>query len=83
MKYTYSPKGVCSRQIDLELDGNTIKSVEFTGGCNGNTKGISKLVEGQDIDVIINKLQGTTCGMRNTSCPDQLAEALKSAKNNL
>lgn len=83
MKYTYSPKGVCARQIDLELDGNTVKSVTFTGGCNGNTKGISKLVEGQDIDVIIDKLQGTTCGMRNTSCPDQLAEALKSAKNNL
>lgn len=83
MKYTYSPKGVCSRQIDLEIEGNIIKNVTFTGGCNGNTKGISKLVEGQNIDDVINRLEGTTCGMRNTSCPDQLAMALKNAKKSL
>ncbi len=83
MKYTYTPKGVCSRQIDLEIEGDIIKNVTFTGGCNGNTKGISKLVEGQNIDDIIQRLEGTTCGMRNTSCPDQLATALKNAKKSL
>lgn len=82
MKYTYSTNGICAKQIDIELDGNIIKSVKFTGGCNGNTQGISKLVECQDVDEVIKKLKGTVCGIRKTSCPDQLALALEEAKNN-
>ena len=77
--HTYIPRGVCSRQIDVELDGDTIKSVQFTGGCNGNTKGLSAMVVGQPAEEVIRRLQGIRCGMRPTSCPDQLAEALTEA----
>ena len=77
--HTYIPRGVCSRQIDVELDGDTIKSVQFTGGCNGNTKGLSAMVVGQQAEEVIRRLQGIRCGMRPTSCPDQLAEALTEA----
>lgn len=76
----YKTKGVCSHEIQLDLDGDIIKSVRFVGGCNGNTKGISQLVEGMKIDDVINKLKGTDCGGRGTSCPDQLALALEAAK---
>ena len=79
MKYTYTPKGVCSRQIDIELDDNIIKSVKFTGGCAGNTQGISSLVAGMDAEEAINRLKGIDCGGRGTSCPDQLAYALEEA----
>ena len=75
--HTYIPRGVCSRQIDVELDGDTIKSVQFTGGCNGNTQGVSRLIEGMDAKEAIKRLEGIRCGMRPTSCPDQLAQALK------
>lgn len=77
---SYITNGVCSRAINIELDGNIIKSVEFIGGCNGNTKGISALVKGMDIDDAISRLDGITCGRRSTSCPDQLAQALKELK---
>lgn len=77
---SYVTKGVCSRAINIELDGNTIKEVQFVGGCNGNTKGISALVRGMDIDDAIQRLEGITCGSKPTSCPDQLAKALKSLK---
>ena len=76
----YKTKGVCSRSIDIELDGDTIKSVKFNGGCNGNTKGIASLVQGMKIDDVIARLKGTYCGGRGTSCPDQLARALEQAK---
>ena len=77
MGYIYKTKGTCSTLIEVELDGNVVKYVKFTGGCNGNLKGIGKLVEGMTVSEVIKKLEGTTCGMKNTSCPDQLANALK------
>ena len=80
MTYTYIPKGVCSSRIDLELEGDTIQSVSFTGGCNGNLQGIGRIIEGMDIDEVINRVDGIQCGPRPTSCPDQLARALKQYK---
>ncbi len=78
----YNPTGVCSQVIDVTADENdVIQQVFFIGGCNGNLQGISSLVRGQKIDDIINKLQGIRCGMKRTSCPDQLCEALKELKN--
>ena len=79
MIYEYKTKGTCSRKITLELDGKTIKHVEFEGGCNGNLKGISKLVEGMDMDFVIERFSGNTCNNKPTSCPDQLAIALREA----
>jgi len=73
----YQPKGVCSSSIDIETDQNVIKSVNFTGGCNGNLQGISRLVEGMSIEDAISKLKGIKCGFKATSCPDQLAHALE------
>ena len=75
----YRPKGVCSQLIRVELDGDTIKNVEFVGGCNGNTQGISSLVRGMKVDDAIARMEGITCGNKATSCPDQLAHALKIA----
>lgn len=75
----YRPKGVCSQNIIVELDGDVIKHVEFVGGCSGNTQGISKLVEGMKAQEAIRRLEGIRCGMRPTSCPDQLSKALKKA----
>ena len=81
MKYEYMTSGVCSKKIDFELDeNNKIHNVSFTGGCNGNLKAISKLVEGMDKDEVIRLLEGNTCGFRNTSCADQFTKALKEAK---
>lgn len=77
----YKTKGTCSTEINYEVEDDIVKSISFTGGCNGNLKGISKLVEGMHIDDVISKLEGTTCGFRSTSCPDQLARALKEYKN--
>ena len=77
---TYTTKGVCSSTIDIELDGDIIRSVKFTGGCHGNLQGISKLVEGMKADDAISRLKGIRCGFKNTSCPDQLAQALESLK---
>ena len=81
MKYDFTPKGVCSRGIHVELDGDVIRSVKFDGGCNGNTQGVATLVEGMRVDDVISKLEGIKCGFKNTSCPAQLAEALKEYKN--
>ncbi|MCF2554704.1 TIGR03905 family TSCPD domain-containing protein [Faecalicatena contorta] len=75
----YRPRGVCSQLIRVELDGDTIKNVEFVGGCNGNTQGISSLVRGMKVDDAIARMEGITCGYKSTSCPDQLAQALKIA----
>ena len=80
MQYEYKTKGTCSQRIIFEIEDNIIKNVQFLGGCNGNLKGIGSLVEGMDIDEVIARLEGTTCGMKATSCPDQLAKALKEAK---
>lgn len=80
MKYTYRTQGTCSRQIEIELNGDVIENIEFVGGCNGNLKGIASIVKGMKIDDVIDKCSGITCGTRPTSCPDQLAKALKEAK---
>lgn len=77
----YKTSGTCSTMIDLEVDGDIIKSVAFTGGCNGNLKGICSLVRGMKVDDAIEKLQGIKCGFKNTSCPDQLAKDLIQIKN--
>ena len=77
--YTYRTKGTCSQLIEVELDGKTIRRVSFAGGCPGNLSGISKLVEGMDIDHVIERFAGTRCGNRPTSCPDQLSIALREA----
>ena len=77
MTITYIPKGVCSRQISFDIEDNIVTNVKFVGGCNGNLQGISKLVEGVPADKIIEKLQDIRCGAKFTSCPDQLAHAIK------
>ncbi len=80
MTYTYTPRGVCSRRITIELaDDHTIESVQFMGGCGGNTTGISSLVRGMKAEEAIARLENIDCGGRGTSCPDQLAKALKLA----
>jgi uncharacterized protein (TIGR03905 family) len=83
MQFEYTTKGTCSRAILFEIEDNKVKNVQYIGGCNGNLKGIGSLVEGMDIDEVISRLEGTTCGPKNTSCPDQLAQALKEAKASL
>lgn len=79
MRYTYKTQGVCSMEISFDIDGNVISNVEFVGGCNGNLKAVSKLVEGTTVEYIEEKLKGNTCGRRNTSCADQLARAVREA----
>ena len=76
----YTTHGVCSRSISFEVKNNQITDVHFVGGCSGNTQGVSKLVEGMDIDEVIKRTDGILCGARPTSCPDQLARALKQYK---
>lgn len=78
--FEYTPKGVCSRKMIFDLDGDIIRSVEVIGGCNGNLKGISSLLKGQNVNEIISRLEGITCGPKSTSCPDQIAQALKAYK---
>ena len=80
MKYTYKTTGTCSVGINIEIDDDVIKDVQFIGGCNGNTQGISHLVRGMNIDDVIERLNGIDCNGRGTSCPDQLAMALKEYK---
>ena len=81
MTYTYKTKGTCAQLIKLDIDDDqTIKEVSFLGGCNGNLSGISALVVGQKIDDVIDRLEGIKCGFKSTSCPDQLALALKAVK---
>lgn len=74
---TFKTQGVCSSQINFEIDGNKVKSVQFVGGCSGNTQGVARLVAGMDIHEAIDRLEGIRCGFKNTSCPDQLAKALR------
>lgn len=80
MQFSYKTKGVCARSISIEVENDIVKNVRFEGGCNGNTQGVSTLVEGMPIDTVIEKLQSIKCGFKNTSCPAQLAEALKQYK---
>ncbi len=75
----YKTSGVCAKDIEFELEGDIVKSVKFNGGCNGNLKGIATLVEGLKVEDVIAKLEGLTCGIKETSCPDQLAKALRNA----
>ena len=75
----YKTQGVCSSAIDIEMDGNIIKSVKFTGGCNGNLQGICSLLKGMDVEHAISRMEGLRCGPKPTSCPDQIAQALKQA----
>ena len=79
MTYTYTPTGVCSRQMTVEIENGTIKHVDIFGGCNGNLKGIGALVEGMKAEDVIDRVAGIQCGMKSTSCPDQLSIALKQA----
>lgn len=74
----YSPKGVCSKKISFDIVDNKVTNVTFSGGCAGNTQGVSRLIEGMDIKDAIARLDGIQCGFKGTSCPDQLAKALKS-----
>ncbi|MFQ9511396.1 MAG: TIGR03905 family TSCPD domain-containing protein [Lachnospiraceae bacterium] len=77
---TFKTTGVCARSINFEVEGETIKSVQFVGGCAGNTQGVARLIEGMNIDEAIRRMEGIECGVKGTSCPDQLAKALKSYK---
>lgn len=77
MTYRYNTHGTCSRSISFDLEDGTLKNVQFEGGCNGNLKGIGSLVEGMPAEEAIRRLEGITCGFKKTSCPDQLAQALK------
>ena len=77
MEFTYRPRGVCSQLMEIEVEGDKIKHVKVTGGCSGNLQGISRLVEGMEIKEAISRMEGIRCGFKPTSCPDQLAKALK------
>lgn len=81
MHHTYKTKGTCSVKIDFDINDNKLHNVSYTGGCNGNLKAVSSLIEGEDIDYVISRLKGITCGIRTTSCADQLAKALEEVKN--
>lgn len=81
MKFEYVPQGVCSMKMVFEIEGNVIKSLKIIGGCPGNTLGVSKLVEGRSIDEVIIMLKGIPCGVKRTSCPDQISIALEEYKN--
>lgn len=81
MHKTYQTKGTCSRQIDFDIEDNKIYNVKFEGGCNGNLKGIAALVEGQNINVVKERLKGINCNGKGTSCPDQLVKALEEISN--
>lgn len=80
MQYTYKTKGTCSQMISFEVNDGKVSNVQFFGGCNGNLKGIGALVEGMNVDDVIARVEGIKCGPKATSCPDQLAKALKEAK---
>uniref|UniRef100_UPI0040561219 TIGR03905 family TSCPD domain-containing protein n=1 Tax=Agathobacter sp. TaxID=2021311 RepID=UPI0040561219 len=81
MSFTYKTSGTCSRLIELELDGNVVHNVKFTGGCHGNLQAVSRLVEGLTVEEVEARLSGICCGPKNTSCGDQLAKACRAALN--
>ena len=80
MHYEYKTKGVCASKISFDLEDGIVKNIRFVGGCNGNTQGVSRLAEGMQIDELISRVQGLRCGLKPTSCPDQLAQALLATK---
>lgn len=77
MEYTYKTQGVCARKIDFEIIDGKVRNVRFAGGCGGNTQGVAALAEGMDAKELVSKLEGIRCGFKGTSCPDQLARAIK------
>ena len=79
MTYRYKTKGVCSRKITLEIEDGRVQHVQFEGGCNGNTQGVARLVEGMQVEEAVRRLSGIRCGSKASSCPDQLAEAIREA----
>ena len=81
MEYRYIPQGVCSREMIINVEDNIIKNIKVINGCDGNLKGIAKLLMGMNIDEVIARLKGIECGFKNTSCPDQIAAALEKIKN--
>ena len=81
MEYRYKTHGTCSREIAFEIEDGKVKNVQFFGGCNGNLKGIGALVDGMEVAEVIRRVEGIRCGLKSTSCPDQLAQALKEATN--
>jgi uncharacterized protein (TIGR03905 family) len=83
MQFEYKTQGTCSQRIFFDIQDGKVMNVQFLGGCNGNLKGIGSLVEGMDVDTVIARLEGTTCGLKATSCPDQLAKALKAAREKI
>lgn len=83
MNFSFRPKGVCAQNMDIEIEDGKIVSLKVMGGCNGNLQGISRLVEGMEVDEVIRRLEGLSCGFKNTSCPDQLACALRQAREEL
>lgn len=83
MEYRFTPRGVCSREMIVEIEGDIIKSLKILGGCPGNTVGLTHMVQGRKIDEVIEKLKGIPCGARGTSCPDQLAKALEEIKRKI
>jgi len=80
MKIEFKPSGICARKIEAEVENGIVKDIQIIGGCDGNHKGLRMLVQGRPVDEVIEKLEGITCGFRHTSCPDQLAKALKTVK---
>ncbi len=83
MNFSYRPKGVCSQNMDIEIEDGKVTGLKVMGGCSGNLQGIAKLVEGMEIDEVISRLEGIRCGFKKTSCPDQLAQALRQVKDEL
>ena len=81
MIYTYRPQGVCSQSMEVEVENGKILRVEVLGGCSGNLQGISRLLVGMDVDEAIRRMEGIRCGFKPTSCPDQLAQALKACRD--
>lgn len=79
--HTYTPRGVCARSINIELEGDRVSHVDFIGGCDGNLKAVSKLVQGMTVDEVAALLEGTTCGRKATSCADQLVQGLRAAQH--
>ncbi len=83
MKFEYKTRGVCSNTMELDVEDGIVKSLNVLGGCHGNLQGISKLVEGMEVDEVIRRLKGIRCGFKDTSCPDQLARALEQMKEKM
>lgn len=81
MRFDYSTKGICAKSVSFEVEEDKVKNISYCGGCDGNHNGIARLVEGMEVDEVIKRLSGVTCGSKSSSCPDQLAAALRAYKN--